>query len=249
MYRVMVIDDEPLTRNYLKAQIPLLDPHWVVEGEAMDGQEAMEILQTQSFDLRNFFRAAAMDNSAEVKALYPLLYRMKVSLIESEGAIMILALDEDLMLQKSVSLADLSVFKYILYQVATEIIEMDNMGCVSFDEEEYSIILITGEDEEEILLRCRVLHEQVNNVLFQNTGITVTGAVGSCVYDALQLHTSYQKATQVLPSRLVGGGGTMYEWNERSMMLKQIQCIDDALTSVLSGVLENNEIIYTLGTF
>ncbi|MEX1031295.1 MAG: response regulator [Paenibacillaceae bacterium] len=344
MYRIMVIDDEPLTRTYLKVQIPLLDPQWVVEGEAMDGQEALEILQWLSFDLiitdikmpimdglelcrqvsiqypavkivilsghdefsmaqqaiqygvneyllkpivrdelreclrrmfvildkerqaeqahatmlhlsadtkkqviRNFFRAAAMDNSAEVKTLYPLLYRMKVSLIESEGAIMILALDEDLMLQKSVYLADLSVFKYILYQVVTEIIEMDNMECVSFDEEEYTIILITGEDEEEILLRCRVLHEQVNNVLFKNTGITVTGAVGSCVYDALQLHNSYQKATQMLPCRLVGGGGSVYEWNERSIMLKQIQAIDDALTSVSSGVLENNEIIYTLG--
>jgi len=172
---------------------------------------------------------------------------MKVSLIESEGAIMILALDEDLMLQKSVSLADLSVFKYILYQVAAEIIEVDNMGCVSFDDEEYSIILVTGDDEEEILHRCRVLHEQVNSVLFKNTGITVSGALGSCVYDALQLHTSYQKATQMLPCRLVGGGGSVYEWVERSMLLKQIQAIDEALTSILSGVLENNEITYTLG--
>ncbi len=172
---------------------------------------------------------------------------MKVSLIESEGAIMILALDEDLMLQKSVALTDLSLFKYILYQVANEIIEMDTMGCVSFDEEEYSIILVTGEDEEEILLRCRALHEQVNRVLFKNTGITVTGAVGSCVQDALQLHTSYQRATQMLPCRLVGGGGTIYEWNERSLLLKQTQGIDDALISVLSGVLENNEITYTLG--
>lgn len=344
MYRIMVIDDEPLTRTYLKAQIPLLDPHWVVEGEAMDGQEALEILQTQSFDLiitdikmpimdglelcrevstrfqgvkmvilsghdeftmaqqaihygvneyllkpiirdelreclkrmlklldkereaehaqaamlhlsadtkkqviRNFFRAAAMDNSTEVKALYPLLYRMKVSLIESEGAIMILALDEDLMLQKSVALTDLSLFKYILYQVANEIIEMDIMGCVSFDEEEYSIILITGEDEEEILLRCRTLHEQVNSVMFTNTGITVTGAVGSCVQDALQLHTSYQKATQMLPCRLIEGGSSVYEWYERSPMLKQTQGIDDALISVISGALENNEITYTLG--
>lgn len=38
----MIVDDEPLTRNYLKTQIPSIDPRWEFLNEAIDGQDAIE---------------------------------------------------------------------------------------------------------------------------------------------------------------------------------------------------------------
>src|SRR5690554_2575635 len=51
MYNVLVVDDEPMTREYLTAQIPLLSKHWHVEAEAMDGLEALEAMQNRQIDL------------------------------------------------------------------------------------------------------------------------------------------------------------------------------------------------------
>src|SRR5437899_1762258 len=51
MYNLLIVDDEPLTREYLKLHIPVLHPDWHVTAEAMDGSEAWEILQKMKFDL------------------------------------------------------------------------------------------------------------------------------------------------------------------------------------------------------
>lgn len=47
----MVVDDEPLTREFLKNTIPLLDGRWEVVAEAMEGQEALEKLEDNVLDL------------------------------------------------------------------------------------------------------------------------------------------------------------------------------------------------------
>lgn len=51
MYKLMVVDDEPLTREYLRSNIPLLDPRWEVAAEAIDGQDAIEKLAHFNPDL------------------------------------------------------------------------------------------------------------------------------------------------------------------------------------------------------
>lgn len=51
MYELMVVDDEPLTREYMIKNVPLLNNNWVVSGEAMDGFEALVLLGKQHFDL------------------------------------------------------------------------------------------------------------------------------------------------------------------------------------------------------
>lgn len=51
MYKIMVVDDESLTREYMKKNIPLIDSRWQVVSEAMDGQEALDLLKTNMVDL------------------------------------------------------------------------------------------------------------------------------------------------------------------------------------------------------
>ncbi|GIO38242.1 hypothetical protein J41TS12_31030 [Paenibacillus antibioticophila] len=47
----MVVDDESLTRNFLQSNIPDWSGEWEVRAVAMDGQEALEMMQTTPFDL------------------------------------------------------------------------------------------------------------------------------------------------------------------------------------------------------
>ncbi|MNO21460.1 putative response regulatory protein [compost metagenome] len=51
MYSILVVDDEALTRNFLQTNIPLWNDQWEVRFTAMDGQEALDIMQIHSFDL------------------------------------------------------------------------------------------------------------------------------------------------------------------------------------------------------
>ncbi|MFU0833952.1 MAG: Stage 0 sporulation A-like protein [Oscillospiraceae bacterium] len=51
MYSVMIVDDEPLMVKYLKNNIKRIAPEWQVSGIALDGLQAVELLQRQSFEL------------------------------------------------------------------------------------------------------------------------------------------------------------------------------------------------------
>lgn len=51
MYRTLIVDDEPLMRKYLEANLSEICPDFYVTGIACDGLEATELLQKQNFDL------------------------------------------------------------------------------------------------------------------------------------------------------------------------------------------------------
>lgn len=51
MYTVLIVDDESIQREFLRAMIPGLDPRFVVAGEAADGEEALAWLAGHAADV------------------------------------------------------------------------------------------------------------------------------------------------------------------------------------------------------
>lgn len=341
--RIMVVDDEPLTRQFLTVNIPLLHEGCEVVAEAMDGREALDLLpdhpveliitdikmpvmdglalcaqlnefypkvkmvilsgfddfsfakqaihygvneyllkpidrdelidvlqrmvgqvaaeqaaesarqvvnhlseETKQQVVRHFIKAAVMDNNAEIQALYPLLYRMRIGLIEPEAAIMLIALDEQSLLDKSMSRPDLSLFRYIVNQVTAELAEQDNLGIVSFDAEDNTIVLVGGESEREIMDRCDHLHRGLSDILMRTSGITVTSAVGGLVQDALQLHVSYQQARDACDWRLTGGGAALYRYEPYSPLAKASRIALESINSIQTAVRDQSEMTSSL---
>ncbi|CAN7284442.1 response regulator [Paenibacillus sp. LjRoot153] len=338
MYKMLVVDDESLTRDYLKLTIPQINAQWEVVHVASDGKEALELLDQYAVDLiltdikmpvmdgltlckivsqksprprivilsghdefsfakeaitygvneyllkpivkdelrvvlerimkdldreksqlltqhsmhilsedsknhvvKNFLKAVIEDSYAEIKVLYPLLFRLKVSLIESEGNLMILSLDEDMIIRKSIPYADIPVFKYILQQIATEIVEE---GRVFYDSEENTIILVTGENQDDLIEQCRVIHAKVADAIYRSTGITITGAIGNCVNDVLRLSSSYRKAHKMLLSRLLNGGNSCFSFSGESTEMPSILELDKTMMAIQSGLLDGSETNY-----
>ncbi|HEX7057135.1 MAG TPA: response regulator [Bacilli bacterium] len=311
--RILVVDDEPLTRAFLREQLPKHDAAWQVVGEAMDGQEAADFLMNEEVDLiitdikmpvmnglalcrwviengkkqkmiilsgydefslakeairygvkdyllkpiqsdelydtvrrigeeieqekdqelaframrnmseasrrmavRQLLKAIVTDSHVEVKALYPLLYKFKISLIESLGMIMVLSLDEESILTKpSVPASDIALFQFILNQIAEELADGSGRGRVFLDEEQNTNILLSGDDEAELVAAGRRLYADIASAMAKHTGLTVSGAIGTPKYEVLQLGASGLEARKLLFSRVVHSGGTLYVYLDK----------------------------------
>ncbi len=148
---------------------------------------------------------------------------------------MILSLDEDMILKKSIPYADIPVFKYILQQIATEIVEE---GRVFYDTEENTIILVTGEHQDDLIEQCRAIHLKVADAIYKSIGITISGAIGICVNDVLRLNSSYRKAHKMLMSRLLLGVTPASSFSDESKDMPYILELDKTMMAIQSGLLD-----------
>ncbi len=346
MYKMLIVDDEPLTREYMRENLSLLHAEWEFAGEAGDGQEALELLDSgKTYDLiitdikmpvmdglelarevsarksrprmvilsgyddfslakeamrygvqefllkpivkeeliailnkismqlveersesmayqalvslsketkeqvtMNFLRAVVSDNHVEIKALYPILFRLKVGLIEAEGAIMILDLNEAQLLQRDISPSQLALFRYILHQTTTELSSMNvNRGtAVFFDGEQKTTVLVPGEDTSDVMNRCRQFFNHLSKVISDMTGISLWGAVGSSEMDVLQLNYSYRKANQTLRSRLFADKPSLFYFNPNDALnTLKVKQLDKSVAGIHSALSNNNEVNLT----
>lgn len=341
MYKLLVVDDEAYTRNYMKVHIPKLNEHWEVVCEASDGCEALDMLARHEIDLiitdirmpemdglqlskqvaelypsqhiiilsghdefafakeaihygvefyllkpivkeelkealeritlqieeektkqlayhtmknfsdtskahviKNFLKAATSDNSVEIKALYPLIHRFKINLIENEAIIMILALDQDVLLDQSIPVHDYPVFQFILNEVATEIIEGLGKGWVFLDYEEQTVVFLKGESEEALIAASQELFNQINEIMLKDTGISITGTAGNTEHEVLQVYVSYRNAKHMLLNRLTLGGNAFYCYKEQQDIQHRLAVLDKIISTIQSSLLNENDMLY-----
>ncbi|WP_168735456.1 response regulator transcription factor [Cohnella fermenti] len=311
MYTVLIVDDEAIQREYLRLQIPALDPRFAVAGEAADGQEALEFLEERSVDLvmtdikmpvmnglelckelqarhprikvvilsgyeefefvrdalqyraeqyllkplnrdamrrtlrdvagrleriradeaaqrglqalsqegmkhigRRLLQALIAGAEAEVGSLFPLAYRMKIPLFEGEGLILLLAIDDDSLRDKSIPRRDWSIFHYILNQIAAELCERRELVWTMFDDRERTAVLLSGTETDSLQEDARALYAAVRDNMRLATGLAITGGLGEQIEDVLQLELSYRSALAASGRGIRCGGDRLYEAGE-----------------------------------
>ncbi|NGM83404.1 response regulator [Paenibacillus sp. 7124] len=343
MYKVLIVDDEPLVREYLKLHITSNHPDWEVAGEAMDGQEAWEMLQSirvhlvitdikmpvvdglelcgrlarsdnppiililSGFDefslardalrfgvqnyllkpvvqdelaealnqvtaqldrkfhdelaaqamgkvskesqaqvVRQFLKALVSENSVEIKALYPLVFRLKVQLIETEGLIMVLDLDEDRLAQKGMPYGDFPVFRFILHQMTGELSEASGSGFVFLDEDQHTCVLVTGEGKNDIEHKCRLLYDKVASAMLANTGITVSGALGTLESELFHLQYSHAKAIETHGLCLFSEEPLLFNERNGGVPPQRLAMLEQTLASVQLAVPDRNEAAFLM---
>lgn len=338
MYKVMLVDDEPLVREFIRKHFANRHPEWEVAQEAMDGQEAWELLERIEVDLvitdikmpgmngielakrihgmdnppqviilsgfdefalaqdairynvrnyllkpvvkdelaevvqevtarlerkgqeslalftqksiskdsqiqviKQFLKAVVSESSVEVKTLYPLIYRLKVQLIETEGIIMVLDLDEEVMIKRGIPFGDYAIFRFILQQIAWEMAEEAGHGYVFLDEKQLTCALITGEDRSHILERCKSLYRSVADAVLKNTGITVSGGLGTFESEIFNLQISYANAAHHLQNRLWSDGANLFLQAADNRSIQHFQSMEQTITSVNHALLNRDE--------
>ncbi|HUC94318.1 MAG TPA: response regulator [Paenibacillus sp.] len=346
MYKVMLVDDEPLVRQYLRLHIQEQHPEWEIAADAMDGQEAWEKLQQEKVDLvitdikmplmdgielcrlihgmanapqvmilsgydefalaqeairhgvrnyllkpvvkedltealdavtshleiknreslaffsqkslskesqaqvvKQFLKAVVSESAVEIKTLYPLIFRLKLQLIETEGVIMMLDLDEEQLVRKSIPYNDFMVFRFIVQQIAVEICGELGHGFVFLDEDQCTCVLVSGDDHGQILHRCSAVYRQVADAMLHHTVITVTGALGTMESELFHLHASYAAASRNLQQRLYAGEPALFAPREdggRSDGPDLLPSLGQSLAAVRFALFDRNEVAYTV---
>lgn len=304
MYKMLIVDDEPLTRRYFLDYVERLDAEWTCAGEAADGEEALALLDAGgAYDLvvtdirmpgmsglelarrlharpgaphvvvlsghdeftlakeameygvhayllkpvvkeevvdmlrklaarlsaermeeaayrsllslsseakaqvaRNVLRAIITENHMEIKVLYPMLHRLKITLMEAEGAMLAVALDESQLLERGVSYDHMTLYRYIVHQTAAELAASGAGGGFSAipfaDDEQRTVLFVPGDDADDALRRCRALYKALADAVRGMTGLRLWGAVGEPEMELLQLGASYRQAAAALRGML-----------------------------------------------
>lgn len=347
MYKLMIVDDEPLTREYMKRNVSILDPRWQVTEEAMEGIEALEKLKVEAVDLiitdikmplmngldlsrevsnkypdikiailsgyeefnfaqeamrygvrdyllkplvkedllkllqaaathieknknkeltlksienlsketkeqvvKNFLKAVISEAYVEIKTLYPILFKLRVNLIEGEGVIMVLRINEDSLLTNSTKIREIAIFKLILSEISTVIAEKCNNARVFLDKYQNTVILVNLEDNINYLEVCSNLFFQISDEFTGKTGLTLSAGIGEPENDVLQLDSSYRKAYHIMEYGFLYGNDNLYSYSQikstYSEYAGKLKNIDKIISSIQLGLLDNNQVQYSL---
>jgi len=341
MYTAMIVDDEPLTREYFKNNITLINPNWKIVAEASDGEGALNLLSKKKIDLlitdikmpvmdglelcrmvlknnpkqkiiilsgyeefdfakeaielgvssyilkpivkvelkknldkitqkikaeeedrleldklisiskdlkkqviKKFLKAIISDSYIEIKSLYPILFKIKESLIDSESIIMILRADEDVIIENNIPISDIPIIKLLLNETTSKIIEDKGIGRVFSDKEDNTILLLNIPDKASYDKYSKNLFDIISKEFIKTTKIKISGSIGNLENEVLQLSLSYNNAYNTILERLISGENKLYIYDESTNIPDRIHNISRIISSIKSGVLDNNEVSY-----
>jgi len=341
MYKLLIVDDESLTREYVRMNISSLDDNWQAAGEASDGGDALKFLSENTVDLvitdikmanmdgltlcqnicekypdikiviisgydefsfaqqairygvndyllkpidedelkavlrkigqrldnekyekqslniisnlsegykkniiKNLLRAVISNSNVEIKFLYPLVHNLKMNILDDEGIIMILSIDKYSMLKNLIPMNNISVFNFILLQITSNVMSNYEDSHEFLDYEENVIVYTTGETKDQTISKCREIYSKVSSDFIQQTGITITGFIGSSQSELLQLNTSYQDAAKSVYLKTLSGGNKVYESNLLKSYSDKVSSLEKSIKAIKLGLIDKNEAVY-----
>ena len=341
MYSLLIVDDEPLTRDFFKNSLSSVHLDWRTLGEAKDGREALEFLQSHDVDLvitdikmpemsglelcekikifrpdqeiiilsgydeftyaqqamcyqvhgyllkpikmqtlkamldeisdklekkkqqetvikamrhlssdyqshicRSYLRAIIQDQQTEIKALHPILYKLKIDLMQAQGIILVIRLDTESILMQKLPPEDLLIYRYVLFETTAEVVKACNDGYAVLDQDENTVVFLTGESTEDILKECTEVYAKAADYLFKQAKLSITGFVGDAGSEMLEMRLSYQNAIKLYNFWACRGNGHMYRYqNADQKAFAVLKDVDACVNAVISAFIEGDEVI------
>jgi len=144
---------------------------------------------------------AIINNSyVETKSLHPIVHRMKLSLLDGAGLLMLVSLDEDKLLAQNVPAGDIPLFKYIIYRLAIELAEEDSANIwISLDQHEDVVVLLSAETYPDASQIAKDFLQKIQNIQFPHMELSLSAGLSSSFEDILMVHDAYLEASEDMP--------------------------------------------------
>lgn len=152
----------------------------------------------------DFLHALITENQATIRALYPIVYDMKLKLIKGSALVLLLMVNEAEALLKGHSPAELPVFRMILREYAASFVQHMPYVHQCCDADGNVVVHLTDETPARLERQCVSFYEALSKNFKEETGLTLMGACGEPVEDNLQLAESYQAAVKAMPLNMFG---------------------------------------------
>lgn len=339
MYRVMLVDDEKLTLEYLKISIPQQDSDWQVAVLCSDGIEALEWLTHHQVDLiitdikmpemtglelshkvkelypnqkiiilsgydefkfaqkaiqygvrdyllkpislgdlkkslsemktllkrekietqayshlvkmsengkrqlaSRFIKAVIHHAELETRSLYPLIHRMKISLIEGAARLLLFNLDIDLLIYNKIPVRDIPLYQYMIYQIVLEISEnqTDNIWTV-LDHFDHTVVLISADTADAALEKGKNIYHIVSEVLQNQMNLSLSSSVSEPFTDIFEADKAYSQSMEILNARVFFRQNGFYSTKDFNPEIRlKSASLNQAVSSLWATICDHN---------
>lgn len=184
-----------------------------------------------------FMQAIITNSYVETKSLYPIIYRMKINLLDGAGIIMLMSLDENNLLAQKIPASDIPLYKYILYRLAIELAEQYHENIwISLDYKEDVVILLSSETYQAASKLAQDFFKKVQANKFPHRNLPISCGQSSSFEDILMIDDAYQEAGTALDCRLLYQSDQLYIYDD----------MDDTLKSRIKKHVSDQEYTHTL---
>ncbi len=191
-----------------------------------------------------FVKAVIDRTEPEIKSLYPLVHRMKISLLEGAARLLVFDLDMDLLLDSGLPIQDISLYQYMIYQMVLEISEnqKDPIWTV-LDRYSHTVVLLSADTTDASLQKCKDIYHIVSDALHSQMKLSLSSAVSEPFTDIFEADKAYAQCVSILNAKVFLRPGTFYSVVDYTPEIRQKSAsLHQAVSSLWVAVSDHNAV-------
>lgn len=160
---------------------------------------------------RSYLRAIISNSNVEIELYHPLMYRLKIDLVEAVSCILLFRIDPDSLMAAGIPLNHITVYRFMVLQAISEIIESNGKGYVLLDDEENIVVYFTDENEDALQKKYSGEFQNISQMILTKFHVAVSAGFGSMQSEIFEIRASYIEALSRLDGWLCAGGNQLFE--------------------------------------
>ncbi len=242
-------------KNYLLKPISLEDLRKalsemksILEKEKIESQAYARLLNMSESGKRQLalrFVKGVIDRAEpETRSLYPLIHRMKISLLEGAARLLVFDLDMELLLDNGLPVQDIALYQYMIYQMVLEISEnqKDPVWTV-LDRFSHTVVLLSADTADASLQKCKDLYHIVSEALQSQMKLSLSSAVSEPFTDIFEADKAYTQSVALLNAKVFLRPGSFYSAADYTPEIRQKSAsLHQAVSSLWAAVSDPNAV-------
>lgn len=189
-----------------------------------------------------FIKAVIDRAEPETRSLYPLIHRMKISLLEGPARLLLFDLDMDLLLESKLPVQDISLYQYMVYQIVLEISEnQQDPVWTLLDRFNHTVVLLSADTPDAALQKSRDIYHIVSEVLQNQMKLSLSSVVSEPFTDIFEADKAYAQSIAVLNAKVFLKPGNFYSTADYKPEIRQKSAsLHQAVSSLWVAISDRN---------
>ncbi len=235
---------KPISLGDLKKSLSQIKT--LLEREKMEMQAYSRLLKMSENGKKQlaarFIKAVIDRAEPETRSLYPLIHRMKISLLEGPARLLLFDLDMDLLLENGLPIQDISLYQYMVFQIVLEISEnQKDPVWTLLDRFNHIVVLLSADTPDAALQKSRDIYHIVSEVLQNQMKLSLSSVVSEPFTDIFEADKAYVQSIAVLNAKVFLKPGNFYSTADYKPEIRQKSAsLHQAVSSLWVAISDRN---------